>query len=119
MYFQQHWKQIMSIWLSGRGEVSRQRICRSLIGSSTASGETERAIADLKTDFAELFSCLQITVSTLQRWTTQDVRNNLAGGELWGPDVVDHPGVSEIEESLAECRTFIVSMSVTYSAFLC
>jgi hypothetical protein len=99
--------------------VSRQRICRSLIGSSTASGETERAIADLKTDFAELFSCLQITVSNLQRWTIQDVFNNLAGGELWGPDVVDRPGVSVIEESLNEHRTYLVSISATYSAFIC
>jgi hypothetical protein len=88
-----------------------------LISSSSASGEAERAIANLETNFAELFKCLQIKVSRLQRWKLQDVRNNMAGGRLFRPEIVDRPGVSGIEESLAKRRTYIVSTSVTCFTF--
>jgi len=45
----------------------------------------------------------------------QDVRNNMAGGTLLRSEAVNHPGLSGIEESLAQRRTYIVSISVTSS----
>jgi hypothetical protein len=43
----------------------------------------------------------------------EDVRNSLAGGELWLPDAIDRPGVSGIEESLAQRCTYTVSTPIT------
>jgi hypothetical protein len=49
------------------------------MSSSTSSGETEKAIADLNTNYADIFGFLQIKVSELQRWTMEDVRQENFG----------------------------------------
>ncbi|OJA12194.1 hypothetical protein AZE42_03936 [Rhizopogon vesiculosus] len=70
---------------------------------------TQTAIADLEANHGDIFSCLQITVSNLQRWTMQDVENNLEGGRLWPPGDAGRPAaIVAIEESLARRRTFTV-----------
>ncbi|KAG1728288.1 uncharacterized protein EDB91DRAFT_1228495 [Suillus paluster] len=72
----------------------------------------ETVIRDLKANYADIFSRLQITLSSLQNWTMADVRNNLAGGGWWRPDDVrgdEFPvAISGIEEALAQSRTYNV-----------
>jgi len=99
-----------------------QRICSELIGSFTPPGDVESAIAKLDSNYAEIFSSLQITVSILQRSSREDVNNNLGGGRWWRVGDVhgaDFPNaISQIEQALAERRTYIVSISIAASILL-
>ncbi|OJA18309.1 hypothetical protein AZE42_13587, partial [Rhizopogon vesiculosus] len=69
---------------------------------------TQAAIAGLEANHGDIFSCLQITVANLQRWTMEDVKNNLQGGRLWrSVNLPDYPvAIATIEQSLARRRTF-------------
>ncbi|OJA09671.1 hypothetical protein AZE42_11847 [Rhizopogon vesiculosus] len=72
----------------------------------------QAAIEDLKANYADIFSRLQIVVSNLQQWTLADIYNNLEGGHLWrhsDPHGSDFPvAITRIEKLLAELRTFTV-----------
>jgi hypothetical protein len=93
-----------------------------LIGSFISSGDAGGAIANLDANYAEIFRSLQITVSILQRWSMEDVNNNLEGGRWWRAGDVhgaDFPNaISQIEQALAERRTYIVSTSIAASILL-
>ena len=53
--------------------------------SSTSLGETGKAIADLTGNYADIFSCLQIKVSELQRRAMEDVSKFVEGGRYGVP----------------------------------
>ncbi|KAG1734454.1 uncharacterized protein EDB91DRAFT_1250976 [Suillus paluster] len=82
----------------------------------------ETVIRDLKANYADIFSHLQITLSSLQNWIMADVRNNLAGGGWWHPNNVhgdEFPvAISGIEEALAQSHTYNVSTSIAVSIAL-
>jgi len=89
-----------------------------LISSPASSADAESAIANLDASYAEIFSSLHITVSILQRWSREDVDNNLGDGRWWRAGDVhdaDFPNaISRIEKALAGRRTYILSTSITW-----